>query len=275
MPVQIATIGAKQGHCNICGTFGELTEDHVPPKSCVRVGQTELQHISGLLGTVKEPRGKIRSANGVKFLTLCARCNNTLLGGKYDPAFAEFVNEFATRLQAQRASGYIPDRLIIEAQPQAVMRSVVGHIFANGLDGYQKGPQTEPIRDYLLDESLPLPHGLHIYYWAYPDNNQVLVKGAGRGKLTAEGLEPFTFSLMKFYPFAFMVIVGGPPHGTEYPMMQMEPWRNVPYSRRAALPVMLAPIPPIRWPEAPVDDWVLLYGQDAIHAQARKGKDRA
>jgi hypothetical protein len=150
----IATKGSKHGICNICGEEGNLTEDHTPPKGCIKIGQVELQHIVNHLNAEK-PAGKGRLLqNGVKYRTLCHECNNTHLGANYDPAFISFVNNVGSYLKAKIA---LPRVIPTEIEPQKVMRALLGHLAAQGVDRYRKGPDTEPLRDYFLDHTLPLP----------------------------------------------------------------------------------------------------------------------
>ena len=101
--IRIATRGSAEGECNICGSYGRLTEDHTPPKGCYRPKQVELRALIRRLadpsyGAVG-PESRF-SQNGVKFKTLCHRCNNGLLGAKYDPALIGFVNSVARLLNA-------------------------------------------------------------------------------------------------------------------------------------------------------------------------------
>src|SRR5690606_2194766 len=140
------------------------------------------------------------SQNGVKYRTVCHRCNNTLLGAQYDPALIEFVNRVAVVL---RSPLQLPKDFAILGRPQAVSRAVIGHLSAQGVGRYRKGPLTEAVRDYFLDPSLPLPEPLRVFYWAYPYQSQVLVRDAGYIHL-GEG-KPFALWFMKFFPVAFMV----------------------------------------------------------------------
>jgi hypothetical protein len=74
LSVLIVTKGPKEGRCNICGEEGKLTEDHTPPKGCIKIKQVELHHIIQHLNA-EQPQSKGRiSQNGVKYRTLCARC---------------------------------------------------------------------------------------------------------------------------------------------------------------------------------------------------------
>jgi hypothetical protein len=258
MGILLATYGPKQGICNICGKNGPLTEDHTPPKGCLKPTQVELKHIAHLLSDESQTTKGRYSQNGVKYRTLCHRCNNSLLGAKYDPALISFVSGVGNYL---KSSLRLPDTVTVNAQPQAILRSLLGHISAQGVDRYMKGPQTETIRDYFLDSSLPFPSGLNAYYWAYPHRPQVMFRDAAYCDIPS-GVS-YMIWLLKFFPVAFL-ITWGEPTGLKYPMHSFEPWRSVSFNHEFELPLSLRSIPPIYWPEAPSNESVLMYGQEAI-----------
>lgn len=146
---KFVTRGPKIGICNICGDQGPLTEDHTPPKGSARITQVEMHHIAALLCADKQrSRGRV-SQNGVKFRTLCGRCNNSLLGTNYDPAFNDFSQRVSSYLKTALA---LPTIMHVRAKPHKIARSLIGHLCALGVDRYQKGPKTEDLREYLLDE---------------------------------------------------------------------------------------------------------------------------
>lgn len=261
MTILISTRGPKNGQCNMCGDIGPLTEDHTPPKGCLKPTQVELLHIVSLLSDEPTKTKGRFSQNGVKYRTLCHRCNNNLLGTKYDPAFITFVNNVGSLL---RSSLHLPNTIIIQAQPQAILRSLIGHVSAQGVDRYQKGPLTEPLRDYFLDTSKPLPSDIRIFYWAYPHRPHVMARDAAY--LDIPSGHSFAIWLLKFFPIAFLV-VWGEPKGLHYPIHGFDLWHNCPFDTLVDLPVTLRPIPPQFWPEAPSDQSVLLYGQEAIFAK--------
>lgn len=262
MSVLAATFGPKIGACNICGEYGPLTEDHTPPKGCYRPRQVEIQHLTYLLSGIKNPPKGRRSQNGVKYRTLCSRCNNTLLGSKYDPALIDFVNAVALHLRSPLA---LPQTVAIPGRPQAIVRSILGHMSAQGVDRYLKGPLTEAVRDYFLDSTIPLPSGIKVFYWAYPHRVHVMLRDAAYTHLPSG--QPFVFWLLKFFPLAFLV-AWDEPVGLTYSIHSLEPWRSASIDEVAELPLNLATIPPLFWPEAPTRESILMYGQEAIHAAA-------
>lgn len=260
MPIQIATRGPSRGQCNICGEIGKLTEDHTPPKGCIRVGQVVIQHIvQRLAADVPHKKGR-SSQNGVKYRTLCHRCNNGLLGAKYDIAFNQFVNATGNYL---KSSLELPPVVSVKGHPQRIMRAILGHISAQGVDRYLKGPETEEIRDYFLDETLPLPDSLNIYYWAFPFNRQVLVRDCAYLDLNVG--KPVVIWLMKFFPIAFMV-TWKEPAGYNFQMPNLAVWGREPIDHEVELPLPLNGIVEPYWPEAPTESSIVTYGQEAVVA---------
>ena len=192
------TRGPKTGQCNICGDLGLLTEDHTPPKGSVRIKQVEMLHITSLLSAERAGvRGRI-SQNGVKFRTLCNRCNNTILGSNYDLAFNEFSQNVTSYLKSNLV---LPETVNVRGKPQKIARALFGHLTAIGIDRYKKGKNTEDLKDWFLDESRPLPDYLSIHYWVYPYQTQVLIRDGGLRNLRVQ--DPAVIWLMKFFPIAF------------------------------------------------------------------------
>jgi hypothetical protein len=187
------------------------------------------------------------------------RCNNTKLGKINDPHFIAFVNAVALHLRSQLM---LPPTFSVRGRPQSILRSLIGHIAAQGVDRYPKGPMTEAIRDYFLDETLPLPSGLNAFYWAYPFQSHVMARDVSYLDLT--GGTPFAMWFLKFFPVAFM-ITWDRQGNFEYPTHTFEPWRRAPFDAEVELPLSLRGIPHPLWPETPTDRSVILYGQEAIH----------
>ncbi len=260
---RIATRGSLQGQCNICGDVGKLTEDHTPPKGCYKPKQVEIQSILRKLATAPYGPNSRFSQNGVKYRTICGRCNNGLLGLEYDPSLISFVNQIADVL---KSSLTLPSTVFVRGQAQAIMRSLLGHLAAQGVDRYRKGPETEAFRDYFLDTSLPLPDALEVFYWVYPFQSHVMARDAVFVDFGDQ--QPVMIWILKFFPVAFIVAWDAgftPP----YPVVKLSAWRDVPYWATGELPVLLNAFPPEHWPEAPTDRSAVMYGREAINVKPR------
>lgn len=256
----IRTFGKIVGECNICGNIGKLTEDHSPPKSCVRPRAVQVRHITGLLANQGiQEKGRI-SQNGLKFRTLCHYCNNELLGLLYDPELAAFTNQVSHVLSS---SVYLPPVISVIGKPQLIMRAVFGHLAAQGVERYQKGPETESLRDAFLNPSIPMPDNIRFYYWPFPHHGCVLFRDAAYLDIPTE--EVAVIWLMKFFPISFMISW----EKTETPMFSLPCLSNIQVSDSAQetkIPLVFSNIPNRYWPEAPSDRSVVMYGQEAMFA---------
>jgi hypothetical protein len=266
MSILVSTRGPKVGVCNICGNTGNLTEDHTPPKGCYRPTGVELHHILHFLSETKESHKGRLSQNGVKYRTLCHRCNNTLLGATYDTEFIRFVNGVGEIL---RGAGrfILPPTLRILGKPQAITRSLLGHLSAQGVDRYMKGPLTDGLRDFMLDPALPLPEPVRVFYWAYPYAPQIIARDAAYLDIPTENV--FHFWLLKFFPVAFM-IAWNPVTHFDFPVQDFDLYRYLPYDEVVELPLAIKGIPPLYWPEAPTKRSVTVYGEEAVFAKKLK-----
>jgi hypothetical protein len=157
------------------------------------------------------------------------------------------------------------------------MRSVLGHLAAQGVERYGKGPYTEPIRDYLLDSARPLPSPFRMYYWLYAYRSTVLIRDAARIERLGSGKGGVAFWLMKFYPLAFMVTLSEPPQRL-YRMDDLDRFAHVPFAERLTVRLSLRALVPAPWPEHPDGTAVVLYGPQAVVADPlpprRKRKGR-
>lgn len=266
---RVVTKGPRVGTCNICGALGKLTEDHTPPKGSIRITQVEMRSIVEFLSA--EPpgqRGRV-SQNGVKYRTLCHCCNNERLGLQFDPEFNRFVNEVGLMVKSRF---HLPNTLYVIGRPQKIVRSLVGHLMAQRVDGYRKGPHTEDLKDWFCDESRPMPGYMRVYYWVYPYKLQVLSRDSVMRNLRAN--DAAYFWLMKFFPIAFWVIWDSP-EGYEYPRLRsFDDYRFLGPDEEVEIPVLLNEMPHERWPEAPDDERFCAFGEGAIGVIEKKPRAR-
>ena len=270
----ISTKGLDFGVCNICGDSGKLTEDHTPPKKCIRITQVELFHIIDHLDALGQReiihnKGR-RLMNGVKYKTLCEPCNSKYLGSLYDPAFIYFVNTVGEFL---KSTLILPRMIPITIEPQKIMRSLIGHLSAQGVNRYKKGENTIPIKDYILNSSKSLPEDLNIYYWLYPYKYYLMARDFGY--LDTRDGKSCAMWLIKFFPIAFLVTFAKPEEWG-FHVNELSLYRDKPIDYKAKEYISLTNIPHPMWPEAPSDENhnVVLYGQEAITSYELKPKRR-
>jgi hypothetical protein len=211
------------GYCNICNQYEKLTEDHVPPKGSIQVQPVEIRNFIDRLGqvsnvpvdeSIRESFGSklLISQNGIKFKTICAHCNNALLGKRYDPEIKRISDEVSRYVRGRFLTGLsLPSKIRVTIKTHKLMRGIIGHLLAahksrdqtKPLSGFEDGFYRE-MRDYFLDEDLPLPPTIEFYYWTYPYQQQVISKGLCVGLSSSGAI--LLGDLIKFFPLAYFVV---------------------------------------------------------------------
>ncbi|HET7832719.1 MAG TPA: hypothetical protein VFK88_07120 [Gallionella sp.] len=219
-----------------------------------------LHLIQVLSASASTSRGRL-AQDGVKFRTLCGRCNNELLGIRYDPELIRFVNSVGTIL---KSSLILPTRVNVPVVPQKVMRAVVGHILAFGLDRRAENRFDSAMAEYFLDDAKSLPSSINFYYWVYPYQHQIIVRDAELASFG--GKEPVVFKLLKFFPLAFFVTWEEPP-GYGFNFEGLTKFGSCALDDEFSAAIDMKVVPDMQWPEAPSRDTFLLYGADAMAAK--------
>jgi hypothetical protein len=236
-----------------------------------RFGFARLKHLANqvisCLNTINgRPIEKGRySQNGVKYRTICGACNNNYLGTKYDPAFNFFVNTVGSFLKTNIV---LPKVVSVKIEPQKIMRSLIGHLSAQGVNRFDKGLATIPIKNYFLDTSLSLPDNIHIYYWLYPHKSHVMARDFSF--LNTRDGNSCVMWLLKFFPIAFLVIFDKP-NKWSFGLSELSRWRSKTIDFKATENIQLTNFPHPMWPEELVEDHnVIAYGKEAIRSYEYK-----
>jgi hypothetical protein len=273
-PERIKITGPKFGYCSICAEYGVLTFDHIPPKGTITIRPVEIRSLSQLFYD-KKTKARI-SQNGVKFRTICNRCNNELLGRLYDPELIKFTNDISIFLRARINSNLdFPPKQKFEVKPQKLLRSIIGHILAGFIN---KGPENKPVeapfpialREYFLDNTKNIPKKLKVYYWLYPSRNQVLMRGFGLISLKFNGA--ILGDLLKFFPIAYW-LVWDLPKDIQINRPELSLSKTLSLEDKEEVTIDFKSIPNERWPENPGDDEIILTCDErTIYSVSRKKK---
>ncbi|MEW8051416.1 MAG: hypothetical protein AB2809_13675 [Candidatus Thiodiazotropha sp.] len=248
---RIVNRGPAQGYCVICGEYGKLTRDHVPPKRCNNLNDIE---IKALMSDENSDKAGPTSQGGMHFKTLCGVCNSERLGIKYDPSLVDLSNEITSLVQgAKRRNIVLPKKIYPIIQPQRIARSVVGHALAAiAVDETREGLRSSPISDllryYFLDEESHMPDNLEIYYWLYPSRKQVVIKGMGKRYLGIDGV--VVGHVLKFLPLGFWIVYNKPSN-ININLANLVKRKDMGLSEREQIEIDLYSAPSIKFPEAP------------------------
>lgn len=203
-------VKGSKGFCLICGKFGSLSKDHVPPQGAITISKTEQHHITEILGGNQQKKLKgSKSTNGSKFRTICSSCNNSI--GKCDTEIKSAHN-----MLTGEVTKYFLDhtrlypRVEVPVDSIKYSRAMIGHILsATSVKECEreigKSPYFDPLREFVLGDDFAIKETHEIYYWFYPYERHLSAKFLGfwdNGKQTH-------LSLLSFFPIAFMVAQKG------------------------------------------------------------------
>ncbi|RJP64540.1 MAG: hypothetical protein C4539_14285 [Ignavibacteriales bacterium] len=176
--------------CNICLSEKELTFDHVPPKC---TGNEGLYHYVNLYNYMVNSSIEYKgiSQDGIKYQTICKKCNNEILK-QYDDEINILFNTFKT----VKLSNKLILKLTIK--PNKIIRGILGH-FLSAKTSHIRTSMEDIFADAITYPSKPIDKSLGFYVVPYfydqirvirdllIDYNRVIV------------------NCIKIYPLAFIV----------------------------------------------------------------------
>lgn len=230
----------KDNICNICQLEKELSDDHVPPKACPPAKNIVISKLWHQIIGERSFRPRI-SQNGVTYKTICSDCNNKL-GNRYDWALGEFSQKVETFIESKLI---LPDYFEVECYPNAIMRSILGHLLAAKTET-DEVVIDKLIRPSILDPSLPIHDEIHIFYWVYPHEKTSILRDfampAIRGNLQTGGF----FNMIKFYPIAFLIT-----HqlSSYEKLLSLHQFNKLPPDDKTNVQIDLRPVKRSTWPE--------------------------
>lgn len=187
--------------CNICGEISNLTWDHVPPKFCFNDGKIKYNSI------LEMNRKKIRSQisqNGLKYRSICARCNNNLLGSDYDKEYKKLVNIlYKFYITPGEIAQYVE---IQEINVNKISRAIIGHLLA-ARNEYIDVKTENKLREYFLNTNQKPPKEFKLLYYTYIYNTIMIIRDVVPKKFgkveyaIPEGL----ISCINSFPIAFIL----------------------------------------------------------------------
>lgn len=151
----------KVGICVICGKYGQLTEEHVPPK---RAFNTHRYHIYLLndQDPFAKPIKEWHRQGGIRFMTLCPKCNNDT-GSWYASAYIDwcYFGMDILRRSGGRPSLYYFNKIY----PLRVLKQIIVMMFSVNSKVFRaSNPYLEK---FVLDKTqnhLPKEYSVYMYY---------------------------------------------------------------------------------------------------------------
>jgi hypothetical protein len=187
----------------------------------------------------------VLTQNGLKYRTICGRCNSCLLGGGYDRTLNEFALNVGRFLDTTL---YLPPQVSVVTKPARLLRSLFGHLLAAKAQLEYTKPDTA-MREFVLDPRAQLTPELNVFYFVYPYPDVVVVRDvlmpAHRGRFDS----PAIFSILKYFPVGYIVT-----NAKEHEGLQSLSFRCPrDLDQAVEIPIRLGSPPQRDWPEV-VDD---------------------
>lgn len=203
----------KSGNCHICGKFGKLSFEHVPPESAFnnqKVITPDIRKVLTLsnLDDIESLRGK-QSQKGQGGYTLCEPCNNKT-GEWYGSNYAAWVHQGADYLR--RSKGGLNLSYPYHILPLRVIKQIACMFFsANSPRFRQAQPELEK---FVLDrETKYLPPTIRIYVgYLHSDRNRSAgVTGSIKIDETTGTACNRIYSEISFPPYSYILSLDSPP----------------------------------------------------------------
>ncbi|WP_418056586.1 metal-binding protein [Pseudomonas shirazica] len=200
----------KQGYCLICGSYGRLTWDHVPPQGSITITKVEQVHLTEVMGVDTVPIKGVKSPNGSKFKTICKSCNSNHLGVN-DQEVARVYKEL-TRLVTHHFT-YANSPLNYVTLPFDSIRfsrAMIGHILSatsvnECLRTPVETPYFTPLQKFVMGDDTAIEHTHDLYCWFYPHRHHLSAKMFACWNHN----NLCTISVLSFFPLAFSITEKG------------------------------------------------------------------
>jgi hypothetical protein len=118
----------REGYCLICGTFGPLSWDHVPPQGSITITKIEQAHLTEVMGVNSDAVIGVKSSNGSKFRTICKHCNSSHLGAN-DQEVARVYKGISEKIKQYFLKANSPvNHVHLPFDGMKFCRAMVGHV---------------------------------------------------------------------------------------------------------------------------------------------------
>ncbi len=200
----------NEGYCLVCGKFGRLSSEHVPPKCAINITKVEQRHITEMMGANARKVKGVASPNGSKFRTVCRVCNNQLIGA-CDNEVGQVFSSLSEKVKAYfQYCDSLSTVVSTDINSLTFCRAMIGHILAATSVDECKTEPTEtpyftPLQNFVLGDDLAIRETHDIFYWFYPYTRHLSAKLT---YLLHDG-HHVSMSLLSFFPLAFLVVEKG------------------------------------------------------------------
>lgn len=148
------------GVCHICGCFGKLSFEHVPPRKAFNNRPVLMAYGRELFESKRIDEIEMtKQQKGAGYFTLCVKCNNDT-GGWYGRAYVEWVNQAAEIIIRSHGEPllYYPYKI----HPLRVIKQIVTMFFSVNSPEFRE--KQRYLEQFVLNKNLKdLPDNIDVY----------------------------------------------------------------------------------------------------------------
>lgn len=195
----------KIGICNICLKKSKLTWEHVPPKSCENFDKVIIND------QFPQPQvKKLNSQNGIKYRTICEKCNNEM-GGNSDKELKKLFDDVKGFITKEKNINAVR---VITINLKLVLKSVFGKFLAMDYEP-AKDLISKSMRDFITWDIKP--QNFAVYFRLYPYDLSVQARTILCSDYFPEIIQndynnPYlisgVISVLNFFPLSFTIASG-------------------------------------------------------------------
>lgn len=197
------------GTCHLCGNYGPLSFEHVPPRSAFNSNPVYARKFDEIIG--EDSLSDVSPSKGVKMqrgnggYTLCGKCNNDT-GAWYGNAYLDWA------WQGMRFSEYSTISPSIHFTfnifPLRIIKQIICMLFSVNHDGFHKA-QRELQRFVMDKERKYLDPRLKVY--AYHSRSEKLRNTGIVAQMELGRSGPRLYSEVSFPPWGYLFCIDSPP----------------------------------------------------------------
>lgn len=214
--------GPRQGNCRICGTFADLTEEHLPPRGAFNNRRGRDVPVEALLGReeLDDPEEGRWVQGGIRGHVLCHACNNRT--GRFGREYQEWAGRAMYLLSRQpilppevdERAGWpsFPSVTFERVYPGRLVRQVLSMMLTISASPSLARRYPDLAELALGEAPRPLPEPLRLYFLLYGDYRGRIV-GGPQGQIWFDGDGQVLRRVLSidFPPLAFILSIAGPP----------------------------------------------------------------
>jgi len=229
----------REGNCAICGRYGPLTFEHVPPEKAYNDRPVVLVEFEKMIRLAPDERTKGRiQQRGMGAYTLCGKCNNDT-GGWYGGAFVDWCAQGMDILR--RASGRPTLIYPHHIYPLRVIKQIVTMFFSANPESLRH--HAELVRFVLNKEQRYLSPTYRVFVYYNSVGRTRLYGFAGR--LDANTGSTILMSEITFQPFGYVMTLDTPPPDER--LIEITHFSRRDYDTQISLPLRLPVLPTHVW----------------------------